>query len=274
MSFLKQHGGKLAVLALILLLLGGWMLLWHRIGSAVDSAAEESYYAGFVCNGAYYARCDAAALKCYTDESAPDASARGASVGNVQFETPAGTVSCEAFVCTLAAGTDHPPLLMLARAGDPVYELDGFAALDDSPSISAVCDAYGIASAADIASVQIAEGDGTPIDEITAPDDLAAFYEKLAALGDDLGEAGMAQAYYDVYIEKYGESAGISLENGEIQFADEETHDKAIALWSEGVCLVSVRLKNGLQLRDMVYAPVPQVFAVYGAYRLTVPFFG
>jgi hypothetical protein len=273
MQILKKHGFKLLMLLLILAFAGGWALIWKRIGDAMDSAAEDQAYTGFLYDGAYYTRCSAEVLARYTDQTAPDASCRGESVGDVEFETEAGTLYCEAYSCTLVPEHEPPALLMLDRPGDPVYELSGFQSLDDAPSAAAVCAAYGIASADDLSSVRITEGDGTPIDEITAADDLAAFYAKLTALGEDIGRAGMAQAYYDVYLEKYGESGGISLENGEIRFADKETETQAMALWSEGLCLVTIRLKSGLQLRDLVYAPVPKAFAVYGSYRLTEPFF-
>ena len=48
---------------------------------------------------------------------------------------------------------------------------------------------------------------------------------------------------------------------------------QAMEFWSGGMCLVTVRLKSGLQLRDAVYAPVPGVFSLYGDYEITVPFF-
>lgn len=273
MQLLKKHGFKLLVILLIAAFAASWALIWKRIGDAMDTAAEDEVYAGFLLDGAYYTRCTAAALASYTDQAAPDATFRGESVGDVAFETEAGTLYCEAYLCTLVPEHEPPALLMLDRPGDPVYELSGFQSLGDAPSAADVCAAYGIASADDLSSVRITEADGTPIDEITGADDLAAFYEKLTALGEDIGQAGTAQAYYDVYLEKYGESDGISLENGEIQFADEDTEQKAMALWSEGLCLVTVRLKSGLQLRDLVYAPVPRVFAVYGSYRLTEAFF-
>ena len=275
MAFWKQNGWKLTVAAAVLALAGGWAWAWQRIGRSVDRAAEDQIYRGFVCRGAYYARCSEKALAAYTAETSPGEAARGEAVGTVQLQTPAGTLEKTAYVCTLAAYSgEYPPLLMLERDGSfPVYELTGFQSLDGSPSAAAVCSAYGIGGADDLAAVTVTETDGTVIGEMTGQADLAEFYRKLAALGEDLGEAGTAQAYYDVFIEKYGDAAGVSLKDGKIEFSGEEAEKKANALWAEGVCLVTVRLKNGLQLRELVYSPVPAVFAVYGSYRLTEPFF-
>ena len=81
------------------------------------------------------------------------------------------------------------------------------------------------------------------------------------------------QAYYDAYVQQYPDSQGVTLENGALQFADDDSKQRAMTLWSDGMCLVSISLKNGLHLRELVYAPVPGFFAVYGIYRLTSPFF-
>ena len=46
-----------------------------------------------------------------------------------------------------------------------------------------------------------------------------------------------------------------------------------MAYWNTDARMVTIRLKNGLLMRDCLYMPVPGIFAVYGNYRLTEPFF-
>ena len=87
MAFWKQNGWKLTVAAAVLALAGGWAWAWQRIGRSVDRAAEDQIYRGFVCRGAYYARCSEKALAAYTAETSPGEAARGEAVGTVQLQT-------------------------------------------------------------------------------------------------------------------------------------------------------------------------------------------
>ena len=43
--------------------------------------------------------------------------------------------------------------------------------------------------------------------------------------------------------------------------------------WTKDLRLVTIKLKNGYQLRDCIYAPVPGTFSVYGDYKITEPLF-
>ena len=43
--------------------------------------------------------------------------------------------------------------------------------------------------------------------------------------------------------------------------------------WTKDLRLVTIKLTNGLQLRDCIYAPVPGTFSIYGDYKITEPFF-
>ena len=65
----------------------------------------------------------------------------------------------------------------------------------------------------------------------------------------------------------------LTIENGTIEAADDAVYQQAMELWGTGMCRVTMKLKNGFRLADMVYAPVPEVFQVYGYYAITEPFF-
>ena len=174
----------------------------------------------------------------------------------------------------LADAGKENALILAERGGDYyAYELVGFPYLDDSPSIWAVCASYGIGAAEDLASVSVYDADGTPLYDIADADALSDFFDKFVKLGANLSDEEAAQAYYDAYVAAYGADEKLTLQNGNVEAADDEIYEKAMTLWSEGVCLVTIRLQNGLQLRDCIYAPVPGLFSVYGIYPITEPFF-
>ncbi len=251
-----------------------WVIAWNTVGDRMQQTAIDIQYTHFTYNGAIYARCtDAGVL--YDLPLKGDAGDCGESIGTVQFTVDGVTVSKEAYC--VKGEEEHPiaePVLLVRQGEKSVpYELVGFTALNESPSIMAVCAAYGIQSAKDIAAVSVYDADGSVMRTLTKADELAAFYEKLAALGEDIGAAGQSQAYYDAYIAKYGESDTITLTDGTIETADDETYQQAMELWGAGICTVTIELQNGLRIADMVYAPVPKVFQVYGYYSITEPFF-
>ena len=60
----------------------------------------------------------------------------------------------------------------------------------------------------------------------------------------------------------------------EMVCAENDTvYQEAMEYWTQDLRLVTITLKNGLQLRDCIYAPVPGTFSVYGDYKITEPFF-
>ncbi len=258
------------VLAALLL----WMLAWKIVGDRMEQTAADMQYTHFTYNGAIYARCtDAADL--YNLPLKGDAGDCGESVGMVQFTVEGVTVSKEAY-CVKGEETNpiaEPVLLVRLHEKTVPYELVGFTSLNESPSIATVCKAYGIQSAKDIAAVTVYDADGSVVQSLTKAEELETFYNKLIALGEDIGAAGQSQAYYNAYIAKYGESDAITIKDGTIETADDETYQQAMELWGAGMCTVTMQLQNGLRIADMVYAPVPKVFQVYGYYAITTPFF-
>lgn len=262
------------VSALMLAALLLWVIAWQIVGDRMEQTATDMQYSHFTYSGAIYARCPDAA-NIYQLHLTGKLDDCGEPVGTVQFTVDGVTVHKEAY--RVKGEETHavaePVLLISHDEKCTPYELVGFTALNKSPSIGAVCEAYGIQSAEDIASVTVYDADGSVVQNLTAAEALQPFYEKLVALGADLGAAGQAQAYYDAYIAKYGNSDGITLKDGTIETADNETYQQAMELWGAGMCTVTMELQNGLRLADMVYAPVPKVFQVYGYYAITAPFF-
>ncbi len=270
MKFLKAHAGMLLAVLLILLAAGGWLLLWNRIGGTVKTAELDAAFESFTYSGAYYRQCTLTELADYGEIRAVDASLCGESCGSL---TVSG-MACPLYACTLFPDAEVQPLLILQRGSSYLaYELTGFASLGEHPSMPEVLDAYGAAVPDALESVTVREANGTLIDRITDASDLREFQRKLSALGADLSEAEQMQAYYDAYKARYGEDSGIALTEGSLMPADSAAYEQAMTLWGEGMCLVTVQMKNGLLLRDAVYAPVPALFAVYGCYALTEPFF-
>ncbi len=270
----KKRIKQMVIIAAVLMLVLLWLLIWQLVGKRMQHAATDAQYTHFTYNGAIYARCaDAAAY--YDLTLSGDMTDCGESIGTVQFTVDNVTVYKEAY--RVNGEEKHPiaePVLLVQQNEKCLpYELAGFTALNESPSITAVCAAYGIQSAQDIASVTVYDADGSVVQTLTNAEALATFYDKFIALGQDIGAAGQSQAYYDVYVEKYGASDAITLKDGIIETADDETYQQALELWGAGMCSVTMQLQNGLRIADMVYAPVPKVFQVYGYYTITTPFF-
>ena len=65
----------------------------------------------------------------------------------------------------------------------------------------------------------------------------------------------------------------LTIKGGRLKAKDDASFAAAAEFWNRDVRLVTIRLKNGLLMRNCMYMPVPGVFAVYGNYRVTVPFF-
>ena len=63
------------------------------------------------------------------------------------------------------------------------------------------------------------------------------------------------------------------MEEDTVKAVSDEVYQEAMEYWTEGLRLVTIRVKNGYQLRGCVYAPVPAVFSVYGEYKITDAFF-
>ncbi len=259
---------------ILLLMLLVWVLAWRLVGRRMEQAMTDTQYTHFTHADAIYARCTAElAEEAYDLKLTGTAADCGRALGKVQFTVDGVTVHCEAFAPKTEQHPIAEPVLLVQRGEDVFpYELVGFTALSEQPSVTEVCAAYGIASAADILSVTVYDADGAILRQL-AKEDLPAFYRKLTALGEDMGAEGQAQAYYDAYTEKYGKSDALTIQNGTIEAADDETYRQAMELWGTGMCRVTMQLANGFRLADMVYAPVPEVFQVYGYYTITEPFF-
>lgn len=275
-EFLKKNKWVLLAAAGVLLLVCGWLLLWQYVGDQVEQAAYEASYEQLSFDGAYYVRCDLAAVQLYVPDTKTIGKALcGEQLGTLSFPSEEGAVTCPLYACKPLeeAGKKHAIILLERKSGLLAYELAGFSYLDESPNIWAVCASYGIAWPEDFESVTISDAEGNVQETITDADALSDFYDKFLKLGEDLGEEGLTQAYYDAYVEKFGESDQIRLENGTIEAASDEAYAEAMEYWTEGLLLVTIRLANGLQLRDCIYAPVPGIFSVYGDYALTEPFF-
>ena len=256
----------------ILLLAGSYLLLWRHIGNTMEQAQHDAAYAQFTLGDAVYEECDLSVVQMYAPEITEiTKEICGTDAGKATFS------DAEYPLCRLAALEDAGKKdgILLMEYGEKLrcYELTGFTALADAPSIADVCEAYEIGSAEDIVSVTIAEADGTKIDEMTEKADIAAFYDKLTALGDCLSEAEQAKAYYDAYEEKYGKTDDFTLEGATLTPNSDTAKEQGYALWGDGICIVGIRLANGLQICDMVYAPVPKLVTVFGCYRLETPFF-
>ena len=89
----------------------------------------------------------------------------------------------------------------------------------------------------------------------------------------NLSDEEAAQAYLSAYTAEYGDDGKITVQDGSAAAADEAVYQKAMEFWSQGVCRVDIVLRNGLQLRNCLYSPVPKLFTVYGVYRFDEPFF-
>ena len=149
----------------------------------------------------------------------------------------------------------------------------GFQYLDQQTSIWAVCASYGIGGGEDLEAVEIKDQDGKLLETITDSAALSDFIDKFLKLGEDIGENGIAQAYFDAYTAEFGETDQIWFEDGTVKAANDAVYQEAMKFWTKDLRLVTIKLKNGYQLRDCIYAPVPGTFSIYGDYKITEPLF-
>lgn len=275
-AFLKKNKGLLILLGSFVLLAGGWLLLWQRLGRSVERAAYDASYEQLVFSGAYYHQCDLSVVQEYlADITAVDDALCGEELGTLSFPSENGTVSCPLYACKPLTDAGKKNALVLLRRAEQLipYELIGFQYLDDDPSIWAVCASYGLGRASDLESVTVTDTDGGNAETLNDPEQLQAFYDKFVKLGEDIGKAGQAKAYYDAYTAKFGKTDKVYLEDDTVKAVNDAAYQEAMDYWMEGMRLVTIRAKNGYQLRGCVYAPVPEVFSVYGDYPITEPFF-
>jgi len=275
-AFLKKHAVILIILAAFLLLAGIWLFIWHRIGSQVTKAAMQSAYDTLSFDGAYYAKCDLETVQAYLPETAGiSRELCGEELGELSFPSENGTVTCPLYACKPLADAGKNNAIVLLEQADSIsaYELSGFQYLDDQTSIWAVCASYGIGYAEDIEALEIKDQDGKLLETVTDRDRLSAFFEKFVKLGEDIGEIGVAHSYYEAYINEFGETDRIWFEDGTVKAENDEIYQQAMEFWTKDLRLVTIKLKNGYQLRDCIYAPVPGTFSVYGDYKITEPLF-
>ena len=275
-AFLKKHLGIIIVLAVFLLIAGGWLLVWRHIGNQVTKAAYRSVYDSLSFDGAYYAMCDLQTVQEYLPETEEISRALcGEQLGELTFPSEEGNVSCPLYACKPLqdAGKRNAVVLLEQPEGIRAYELTGFQYLDKQSSIWAVCASYGIGYPEDIESVLVRDQDGKLLETISGQDAVQSFLDKFLKLGEDIGESGIAQAYYDAYTAEFGETKQIWLEDDTVKAENDAVYQEAMKFWTKDLRLVTIRLTNGLQLRDCIYAPVPGTFSVYGDYKITEPFF-
>lgn len=275
-AFLKKHAVILIILAAFLLLAGIWLFIWHRIGSQVTKAAMQSAYDTLSFDGAYYAKCDLETVQAYLPETAGiSRELCGEELGELSFPSEDGTVTCPLYACKPLADAGKNNAIVLLEQADSIsaYELSGFQYLDDQTSIWAVCASYGIGYAEDIEALEIKDQDGKLLETVTDRVRLSAFFEKFVKLGEDIGEISVAHSYYEAYINEFGETDKIWFEDGTVKAESDEVYQQAMEFWTKDLRLVTIKLKNGYQLRDCIYAPVPGTFSVYGDYKITEPLF-
>lgn len=273
---IKKH--KNVLIAAAVALLGGacWYLFWNQLGNRVEDAAYDAAFENLVFDGAYYQISTLETAQLYLPEMQTVNSALcGSRLGELSFPTQYGTVTCPIYACKPLedAGKQNALVILEREAGYSVYELVGFQYLDESPSIWAVCASYGIGAASDLESVTVSDMDDNVLATYTDADALSDFFDRFVKLGENLSDEAQSQLYYDAYIAEYGENENLVLENGTVETKDDQTYQQAMALWTTDLRIVDIRLRNGLQLRGCMYAPVPKVFSVYGSYQITEPFF-
>ena len=265
------------IIAAVLLLFGAaWAFFWMRISRSVDQAAYEEAFAQFTFEGAHYTQCDDTVVQLYMPEvTKTDASLCGEQIGEMSIPTTKGLVTCPLFACKPLekAGKENAVILLSRDGSYQPYELTGFSYLDDEPSIWAVCASYGIGKATDLESVIVSDAGGEILQTISDEKELAAFFEKFAELGECVPDADVPGIYLNSYLAENGDDGSIWLENGKFRTKDDEAYEKAMQFWSTDIRSVTVKVKNGLQLRGCIYSPKPGLFSVYGVYRFTEPFF-
>ena len=272
----RKNTGLFIFLAVTAVVVAGWFLIWRHLGRQVEKAAYESAFDQLIFDGAYYHRCELETVQDYLPEVQEIGEAlRGEQLGTLNFPAEEGTVKCPLYACKplTDAGKMNAVILLERDAGFVPYELAGFRYLDESPSIWAVCSSYGIGRASDLESVTVTDPETGKSETITDEKALSDFFDKFVKLGEDLGQAGTAKAYYAAYTAEFGESDDMVLEDDTVKAANDEINEKALAFWTKDVRRVTIRMKNGYVLRDCIYAPVPKIFSIYGDYAITEPFF-
>ena len=148
--FWNKYKKLLIGLAAALVLAGGWLLIWHRVGRQVEHAAYRSAFESLVYDGAYYKECTLETVQDYVPEA-----------GNIS-DALCGTALGTLYACRALedAGKEKAIVLLKKDAEYLAYELSGFQYLDGEPSVWAVCASYGIGKAADIESLTLADADG------------------------------------------------------------------------------------------------------------------
>ena len=275
-AFLKKHLGIIFLVAAILLFAGGWLFVWNRIGNQMTKAAFRSVYDTLTFDGAHYVRCDLETVRAYLpDTEAISRDLCGDELGTLSFPSETGSVSCPLYACKpLADASKQNAIVLLEQEeGLSAYELSGFQYLDEQTSIWAVCASYGIGYPENIESVIVKDKEGNLLETISEPEALSEFFDRLLKLGEDIGEAGIAEAYYNAYTAEFGETDQIWLEDNTVKAKDDAVYQEAMDFWTKDLRLVTIKLTNGLQLRDCIYAPVPGTFSIYGDYKITEPFF-
>ena len=268
---MKKYLKVLIVLVLLLGFGGGWYLLWQKVQRSVEDAEFEAQISSFDAGGAHYQRLDADGLRAYLpDADGVTAKNCGLPLGTQALSVSVGTLSANAYVLADYAYTGASvPVRVLEIAGKYyAYELIGFTALDNMPTIDTVCEAYGIGSAADIAAITETTADTKEVREITDAGEIQAYYGKIRALSEPLTNAQTAQIYYDVYTAEYGETDKLEIADDAVNALDDETYEKAMSLWGEGMYTVDISLRNGLKLRGCICAPKTGIFSVYANYRM------
>ncbi len=275
-AFLKKNLGVILIVGAFLLFAGCWLLVWNRISNQMTKAAYQSVFDTLSYDNAYYTRCDLQTIQTYLPEIKDVTNALyGEQLGELSFPSETGTVSCPLYACKPLqdSGKNNALVLLEHTDGISVYELSGFAYLDQQTSIWAVCASYGIGYPEDIESVTVKDQNGELIETITEQDALSDFFDKLLKLGEDIGEAGVAEAYYNAYTAEFGETDQIWLEDNTVKAENDTVYQEAMDYWTKDLRLVTITLTNGYQLRDCIYAPIPGTFSIYGDYKITEPFF-
>ncbi|MCQ2417348.1 MAG: hypothetical protein MJ071_06015 [Oscillospiraceae bacterium] len=273
---LKVNKKGLIVIAAVFLLAVGWYIIWDIIRVRVQDAAYESVYDALTFDGAYYQKCNLETVQYYLEEvQTLDESLCGTQLGELSFPTKAGQAQYPVFACSPMEQNDMAnALLIMEREGQYVpYELTGFQYLDSNPDIWAVCASYGIGAAKDFAEVVVKDQDGIILQSITEEEALSQFFDRFVKLGDSMTDEAQAQAYYDAYVDAFGESENLYIENGQVQAKTDEIYQEAYEFWVKDMRLVDLKLTNGLQIRGCIYLPVPKIFSVYGDYAVTESFF-
>lgn len=265
-----------APVLIVLLLCGGWYLIWNRIGQARARSEQQAKYASFSFAGAIYEECTLEVLQLYDrNVTQLDAQCRGNQAGDADIADK--TLPVYHFAPLEREGKRDGILLTEENGILRCYELCGFAALDDLSDMAEILDAYGMESAENIVSVRISDVNGDPVDVYTQQTQIQAFYEKLAALDSPLSAAELAKQYYDVYAAEYGENGktdDLVLNGDTIQPKTEEIEAKAAAFWAQNIRIINLELNNGLWMNNLVYAPQLEMMTVCNNFRMTEPPFG